>query len=238
MKKMIIGGLIAVFLVTLIGAPVMLCVLQLDKHAADQTSNMKALDGKLDAIAQHQEEINRRLDELEQAVDSRADGNTDTVNRILKNISDLKEDVQQDLREVDERINEIELSYNKEKTVTVAEEKPVIAAEATTAYTPTTGLTKRGGVNYYGENGEQKETYYNLPMSGVIGYAQAAGIDGEYWVREDGAKMYGEYIIIAANQEVHPYGSTVETSLGTGIVLDTGSFAAGNPNQVDIATDW
>lgn len=50
--------------------------------------------------------------------------------------------------------------------------------------------------------------------------------------------MYGDYVIVAANLDVHPRGSTVETSLGTGIVLDTGGFAAENPTQVDIATDW
>lgn len=97
------------------------------------------------------------------------------------------------------------------------------------------GLTPSKGVNYYGE---QKETYYNLSMDGVVGNAQNSGIEGEYWVREDGVKMYGDYVIVAANQDVHPYGSTVETSLGTGIVLDTGGFAEGNPTQVDIAADW
>ena len=99
----------------------------------------------------------------------------------------------------------------------------------------TDGLTQSAGVNYYGE---QKETYYNLNMSRVVSRAQDSGIEGDYWVRDDGVKMYGDYVIIAANQDVHPYGSTVDTSLGEGIVLDTGGFAAGNPTQVDIATDW
>ena len=57
-------------------------------------------------------------------------------------------------------------------------------------------------------------------------------------MREDGVKMYGNYVIVAANQSVYPYGTIVETSLGLGIVLDTGSFAKDNPNQFDIATDW
>ena len=89
---------------------------------------------------------------------------------------------------------------------------------------------------YYGPTG--KETYYNLNMNGVVSNAQAQGIQGEYWVREDGVKMYGDYVIVAANLDTHPRGSTVETSLGTGIVLDTGGFAASDPNQVDIAVDW
>ena len=102
-------------------------------------------------------------------------------------------------------------------------------------YYSTSGLTASSGVNYYGE---QKETYYNLNMNQVVANAQTAGIQGEYWVREDGVKMYGDYVIVAANLDVHPRGSTVETSLGTGIVLDTGGFAAENPTQIDIATDW
>lgn len=96
-------------------------------------------------------------------------------------------------------------------------------------------LTPSGGVNYFGN---QKETYYNLPMSTVVSIAQSNGIAGEYWVRSDGCKMLGDYIMIAANQSVHPYGSLVETSLGTGIVVDTGGFAVNNPYQVDIAVNW
>ena len=44
--------------------------------------------------------------------------------------------------------------------------------------------------------------------------------------------------MVAANLGVHPRGSLVETSLGTGIVVDTGGFAEGNPTQLDIAVDW
>lgn len=96
-------------------------------------------------------------------------------------------------------------------------------------------LTRDGGVyRYHG----QKETWYNLPMDGVISIARERGIEGEYHVREDGVKMYGDYIIIAADYDTHPYGSIVETSLGDGIVLDTGSFAAECPSQVDIAVEW
>ena len=100
---------------------------------------------------------------------------------------------------------------------------------------PTGGLTPTGGVYWYGE---QKETWYNLPMEKVIEQAQNNGIYGEYWIRDDGVKMYGDYIILACNRDVHPMGSLVETSLGTGISLDTGAFAESNPAQVDIAVDW
>ena len=97
-------------------------------------------------------------------------------------------------------------------------------------------LTKSGGV-YYGPSG--KETYYNLDMNGVVSNAQNMGIEGEYWVREDGCKMYGDYIICAADLNVHPRGSLVESSLGTCIVLDTGGFATnGSGVALDIAVDW
>ena len=96
-------------------------------------------------------------------------------------------------------------------------------------------LTPQAGVNY-GPSG--KETYYNLDMSGVVNIMRNMGNQDEYWVRSDGAKMLGNYVMVAANLDVHPRGSLVETSMGTGIVADTGGFAAGNPNQVDIATAW
>ena len=105
-------------------------------------------------------------------------------------------------------------------------------------YEPQPGdhLTKSGGV-YYGPSG--KETYYNLNMNGVVSNAQNMGIEGEYWVREDGCKMYGDYIICAADLNTHPRGSLVESSLGTCIALDTGGFATnGSGVALDIAVDW
>ena len=122
------------------------------------------------------------------------------------------------------------------KKVYTAPAIPAQPAQPTTYVQPSGDvLTASKGVNY-GPSG--KETYYNLNMSGVIDIAKSQGIEGEYWVREDGVKMYGDYVIVAANLDTHPRGSTVETSLGTGIVLDTGGFAASDPTQVDIATDW
>ncbi len=83
-----------------------------------------------------------------------------------------------------------------------------------------------------------KETYYNLDMSGVVSIMRGMGNNDEYWVREDGCKMLGQYIMCAANLDVHPRGSLVESSLGTCIVCDTGGFAYENPTQLDIATTW
>ena len=82
---------------------------------------------------------------------------------------------------------------------------------------------------------ERQETYYDLNMSGVMGFCGKSG----YSVREDGAKIDDEgYIIIAANLSRYPRCSIVETSLGPGRVYDTGTFAETNPEQFDIATDW
>lgn len=96
-------------------------------------------------------------------------------------------------------------------------------------------LTAGSGVNY-GPSG--KETYYNLDMTGVIYMMRCLGNTDEYWVRSDGCKMLGNYIMIAANLSIHPRGSLVQTSLGTGIVCDTGSFAEEDTNQIDIAVTW
>ncbi len=83
-----------------------------------------------------------------------------------------------------------------------------------------------------------KETYYNLNMSGVVSVMRNLGNTDEYWVRDDGVKMLGDYVMVAANLDVHPRGSLVETSLGMGIVCDTGGFASGNSTQLDIAVSW
>lgn len=82
---------------------------------------------------------------------------------------------------------------------------------------------------------ERQETYYDLNMSGVMVFC---GADG-YSVREDGVKVDADgYVLVAANLSRYPRCSVVETSLGLGKVYDTGAFAAVNPEQFDLATDW
>ena len=83
-----------------------------------------------------------------------------------------------------------------------------------------------------------KETYYNLNMSGVVNIMHRMGVEGEYWVRDDGVKMLGDYVMVAANLSIRPRGSLVETSLGTAMVCDTGGFAKRNPTQIDVAVAW
>jgi len=100
---------------------------------------------------------------------------------------------------------------------------------------PNESLSPQNGV-FNGPSGTER--YYNLDMSGVIATAKNQGIEGEYWVREDGVKMYGSYVICACGFDVRPRGTIVETSLGPGICLDTGGFAATDPYMIDIATTW
>ena len=96
-----------------------------------------------------------------------------------------------------------------------------------------------------------KETYYNLNMLGIVNSLKSHGsvwqdidpalrqnVAGDYYVRSDGCKMLGPYIMVAAHLGVHPRGSLVETTLGTGVVVDTGAFARSNAHQIDVAVNW
>ena len=96
-------------------------------------------------------------------------------------------------------------------------------------------LTKSKGVNY-GPIG--KETYYNLNMSGVVRVMRNMGFDEvnyPYWIREDGCKMLGPYIMVAANFNHFPRGSVVECSRGIALVCDTGHLGW---SHLDLATQW
>lgn len=89
----------------------------------------------------------------------------------------------------------------------------------------------------YGPSGY--ETYYNLKMDGCMKILRDMGIQGEYWVRDDGVKMYGDYVMVAADLNKHPRGSLVETSVGIGIVCDTGDFTTnGSGVNIDVAVTW
>ena len=96
-------------------------------------------------------------------------------------------------------------------------------------------LTRSKGVNY-GPTG--KETYYNLPMQGIVrimrnkGYSES---EYPYWIRSDGVKMLGPYAIAAANFGHFPRGSIVPSSLGLALVCDTGHLGW---NHLDLATHW
>lgn len=83
-----------------------------------------------------------------------------------------------------------------------------------------------------------EETWYNLPMSKVVDTMRRKGFTEEeypYYIREDGVKMLGDYVMVAADLDIHPRGVIVETSVGQGLVCDTGDFTE---DIYDVATDW
>ena len=150
------------------------------------------------------------------------------INALAVEIEDNKEDNIHDDETMVEFLSPDSEEYDLIETVFESEEN------STPAYDDSV-LTASSGVNYYGS---QRETYYNLDMSGCIDIMRSMGNTDEYWVREDGCKMLGNYIMCAANLDVYPRGSLVETSLGTAIVVDTGGFADSDPYQIDIAVTW
>lgn len=83
-----------------------------------------------------------------------------------------------------------------------------------------------------------REVYYNLDMSQKVSQLKAMGYPFDYWVRSDGVKMFGPYIMCAANINIRPIGSLVESSLGTCMVTDAGYFAADDQIMIDIAVTW
>ena len=189
---------------------------------------------------------------METATDTDATETDATITDATETDATITDATETDVTEevtTEEVTEEPEVEKEEKEDILIA--APTPATEATTEapvvpapqpeqpnYEPQPGdhLTKSGGV-YYGPSG--KETYYNLNMNGVVSNAQNMGIEGEYWVREDGCKMYGDYIICAADLNVHPRGSLVESSLGTCIVLDTGGFATnGSGVALDIAVNW
>ena len=91
---------------------------------------------------------------------------------------------------------------------------------------------KLGRIQFEGHD----ETWYNLPMSNVIERSDAAiGLSDMYWIREDGVKMYGQWVICAAHPSKIRY-SRIQTSLGEGIILDT--HKCSDTELIDIATEW
>ncbi len=86
-----------------------------------------------------------------------------------------------------------------------------------------------------------KETYYNLNMSVCISVMRRMGFseaEYPYAVRADGVKTLGGLVMVAANLGLRPRGSLIMTSVGPGIVVDTGGFAKRNRKQLDICVNW
>lgn len=145
-----------------------------------------------------------------------------------------KNQIQLCLINPDRQVEEIIYDENPEDDIEelYEVENPLNDSSSQLEHTNTGVLTPSKGVNYF--NG-RKETYYNLDMSGCVSIMRGLGNNDEYWVRSDGCKMLGNYIMCAADLSVYPRGSLVETSLGTAIVVDTGYLES---NQIDIAVSW
>lgn len=99
-------------------------------------------------------------------------------------------------------------------------------------------LTRSGGI-FDGPSG--KETYYNLNMGGCVRIMRDKGYsldDYPYWIRDDGAKMFGDYVMVAMDTNIYPKGTVVETSMGQAIVVDHCVAATWGTVAVDIAVNW
>ena len=128
-----------------------------------------------------------------------------------------------------------EVSRKEIQSVIIVEQKEQVEVVGAKPI-PSNGLSKaKGVVQFVDSKGVvHRETYYDLPMSGVM---RSCG--GTYSVRADGVKVdQGGYIIVAANLSRYPRCSVVETSLGPAKVYDTGGFATVHPDGFDLATDW
>lgn len=183
---------------------------------------------KLDAYEGQIKELQTTIDTLEKESTEKSDRISKYENEV-KGYTAIVNSLENKVKELEKGTEDKEKSTKEtkeDKTEDKKEEKyngkPLTAAKGT----------------IQGPSG--KETYYNLDMTQVVENAWNDGIEGEYWEREDGAKMIGDYIILACDVsgKVHSRYDIVETSMGLGICADTGSFAKTNPTQIDIATTW
>lgn len=109
-------------------------------------------------------------------------------------------------------------------------------------------VLNRSNGRIQGPNGE--ETYYNDgTYESLVRNMKNRGHVAETdrtWVRSDGVRMLGNYVMVAADINrtnighvgLRPLGTIYETSLGLAIVCDTGGFALKNPTQTDIYVAW
>ena len=87
-----------------------------------------------------------------------------------------------------------------------------------------------GSIQYRGQDGRiVRETWCDLPSDNLVKIMNDLGYDLDYWVREDGVKMFGDYVMVATDipgldgsyqDAEYRRGDIVQTSLGPGIVVD------------------
>lgn len=120
------------------------------------------------------------------------------------------------------RLNKEKIDYTIDEYLNLYGVKPKWEANHLTA--------SAGGIKYLGKDGRiTKETWCDLNPNNLARLMRKQGIDLDYWIREDGVYMYGDYVMVAADiphmdgtQQAAEYrkGDLVETSLGTGMVVD------------------
>ena len=240
-KKITLGYRKMVFPTVMVGA--IACAIGMGSIVNKNTDTVYAIESK-----EVQSELSRQVKEVKKSKDS-FDKKAKKLaeEKKAKEVAEQKAKEEQEKKEAEEKARqEEEAKQAQAQAQAQAEAEATAAAQAQQTQAQVQApvaspswngsvLTPSAGVNY-GPSG--KETYYNLDMSGVVSIMRGMGNNDNYWVRSDGAKMLGNYVMVAANLNVHPRGSLVETSLGTGIVCDTGGFAYGNSTQLDIATSW
>lgn len=151
--------------------------------------------------------------------------------QIIKQTQEI-EDYTKQLEERDKHIIELEnLILEKDKTIEdnsakIKKLETKIKKLQKTSYTTNSGgLTKAKGVVYF--NGH-KETYYSqkvLPGKGLR-------IPGRHVASDGTIRDENNYIAVASSD--YPWGTIIETSLGTGRVYDSGCASG----TVDIYTNW
>ena len=206
-----------------------------------------------DQIAKDEAKLKEQRKELEKLKEERLAKQEALADQIAKASAELaaaKEAVAKasaaEKAEAEKKLKEAQAKVDQ-----VAETKPAkkSSSSGSSSSTPSSGGNSGGGSGSW--NGQKltpaagtimgpsgKETYYNLDMSGVVRIMRGIGNNDPYWVRGDGVKMLGDYVMVAAHLGLRPRGSHILTSLGMGVVCDTGGFANNNPTQLDIATNW
>lgn len=205
---------------------------QSNTNMADVHSRMDAIEEQIETVVEMQDKNSNSINSIKKSLRLQVDHLNEKIEEVRAAKAQKKEQEQQQAQQT-AMVASATIIKTDHSTMTEIDNTPVVQEQ--NPVPSGAHLTPEGGVFYFGN---QLETYYNLDMSVIVQVAHSNGIGGEYWVREDGCKMLGNYIMLACNRDVHPYGSIVQTSLGAGISLDTGGFAANNPYQVDIATNW
>ena len=200
-----------------------------DAQQAAQMIANEAVIAKADAqIKSFGSEANFLITEAEEAISDATAAHWEST----KAVEELKEAMPRTESFVGAEIADVEAKVLYEQ---IAQQK---ANERRNEESPYGCLTKARGV-FIGPSGREK--YYNLPMGGVVNNMRSMGYgEAEYpvWVREDGVRMFGPYVMVAANTVIRPKGTILDTSLGEAMVVDACGEALSETDLLDIAVVW